>query len=463
MYNIRKTSMTHGIFTDAVTRFSKGQSPAQCMAVLAQAAQMLTEDGATVASAVVDDYQKPLQSITINVSAQFINERLGSDLKTDEIAAILGNVEFTVTVQGDDLAVTVPFWRTDIEIPEDIVEEVGRLRGFDAVPVLLPQRDLTPATPDTLLDIKSRIRHILARAGANEIQSYTFVHGNLLQKVGQNPDKAYKVRNAISPDLQHYRLSLTPSILEKIHPNIKAGYPEFALFELNKVHHKENMHDVDTHLPAEASHVGLVVAADKKSPLVASGAAFYQAKKLLDYLCERLQIIVRYEALSNYDVEAELAAPFDPKRSAVVMSEDRVLGIVGEYKPAMQKAFKLPVFSAGFELMTQQLLNVIEPGSAYVVRSQFPGTEQDITFEIAEEVPFGEVQQAITATLLEKQELQSSVEARDIYQSEGSHKKHVTFRISLQHAAKTLTADDIAAVMHDIEANVGQVTGATRN
>src|SRR6185312_563071 len=158
-------------------------------------------------------------------------QRLGLALDPEEMAKILENVEFKVEIKGDELTVTAPFWRTDIELREDVVEEIGRLYGYDHLPLELPKRDLTPAPQDPQLYLKAQARSILATAGANEALTYSFVHGELLNKVGQDPSNAFQIANALSPDLQYYRLSLLPSLLDKVHANLKAGYDRFALFE----------------------------------------------------------------------------------------------------------------------------------------------------------------------------------------------------------------------------------------
>lgn len=88
-------------------------------------------------------------------------------------------------------------------------------------------------------DLVRSVRTELARAGANEVLTYSFVHKDVLEKATQDPSDAYALGNALSPDLQYYRLSLTPSLLDKVHANIRAGYDEFALFEIGKSHSKK--------------------------------------------------------------------------------------------------------------------------------------------------------------------------------------------------------------------------------
>lgn len=279
MYNIRKTSMVHGIFTDALTRFNKGQPPAQLVPAMNKTLEMMTQlAGATVASELVDDYSVVIKNQPVSVSTDFINQRLGSELTTETILTMLKNVEFTVERTEDKLTVTAPFWRTDIEIKEDIVEEVGRMYGFNQLPSALPMREITPVKPDERRKLKQSIREILSSAGANEVLTYSFVHGDLLNKTGQKPEDSYKLRNALSPNLQYYRQSLTPSLLENVNANIKAGYDQFVLFEIGKSHNKIHGNAEDG-LPGELNMVALTFASQQSGP-----TGYFSARRYLDFL-----------------------------------------------------------------------------------------------------------------------------------------------------------------------------------
>ena len=147
MYSIRRTAMKYGLFTEAVTRFNKGQSPLQTDRIIAKATQeILQVAGGEIASKTVDvkGNLKDTPHKAVTVSADFVNARLGTKLTLRDIAKLLENVEFKImSVPADKtrLHVMPPFWRTDIEIPEDVVEEVGRLYGYDHLPLVLPTRD----------------------------------------------------------------------------------------------------------------------------------------------------------------------------------------------------------------------------------------------------------------------------------------------------------------------------------
>jgi len=119
-------------------------------------------------------------------------------------------------------------------LPEDIVEEIGRLYGFDALPNELPKRSMKPVHINEAIALKQRLRERCASAGANEVLTYSFVHENVLVRAAQDAAHAFRLGNALSPDLQYYKLSLTPSILDKIHMNAKIGYDQFALFEIGE-------------------------------------------------------------------------------------------------------------------------------------------------------------------------------------------------------------------------------------
>jgi len=447
MYNIRKTSMIHGIFTDAVTRFNKGQPAEQLPAVLSKAVQMFEElAGAHAVGEVVDNYHEPKVNKSITLTIDFINARLGSSLSSEQITTLLKNVEFRVESNESALTVTAPFWRTDIEIPEDIVEEVGRLYGFSRLPLELPKKSIKPVQPDSRLQLKQRVRGILSRAGANELLTYSFVHGSLLEKVGQKPEDSYKIRNALSPDLQYYRQTLTPSLLEKVHPNIKAGFDEFALFELNKTHNKVHGNDEDG-LPGELNMIALAFASKENN----NSAAYFMARKYLDYLAESLGFTLTYSAIAE-EPGYPVTAPFDHNRSALVTIKevDVFLGIVGEYKDAVNKKLKLPSQSAGFEVGLDHLLEAMsKKQGSYEPLSKYPSTEQDITFKVVDTISYDSLNNSVRQKLQET-DFQWDILPKSIYQKDGQSTKNITLGIKLSHYERTLTTNEVNKLVDEI-------------
>jgi phenylalanyl-tRNA synthetase beta chain len=468
MYTIRRASMAHGLFTDAVTRFNKGQSPKQNDRIIVKASEMIVDLGggeAKLASDLIDIKNFKDKDLGVKVNSTFVNERLGLDLNPVVMQKLLQNVEFVVELSGDELSVVAPFWRTDIEIPEDIVEEIGRLHGFDHLPQVLPSRLIIPATENRTFNLKSSVRSTLSSAGANEVLTYTFVHGKLLQNVGQDSESAFELNNALSPDLQYYRMSLTPSLLEKVYPNLRSDYVrsddnEFALFEINKV---SNRKDRDQEkLPKEYQCLSLVFAADTKTAgRKYQGAAYYAAKKYLTYLLVENRVNATLVPLADVDKNDlpqsewvnQLVKPFDTDRSAVIMDElGKIRGIVGEFSGSVKKTLKLPGFCSGFELDVE-LLKFVDELSRYTLVAKFPKVEQDLTLRLPTKVKYDELYEFIWQELESRKPENSTFAVRPlgIYQAdEDSNSKNISFRLWISAEDRTLTTDIVNTLLDDV-------------
>ena len=452
LYHLRSTQMRHGIFSEAITRFTKGVPAPLAGPVLAEAVtQLMQYTGATVSSDIAEDYPGVREPIIVKVTERHINETLGTHFSANDIAELLQNVGFGVSFDDLSATVEVPYWREDIHIPEDIIEEVGRLAGFDTINVTLPRRDFIATRPNSFDTLRAEVRSLLVRAGANEVLTYSFVHGDVLKKVGQNPEDAYRITNSISPELQYYRQSLTPNLLTLISPNRKSGYDEFAIFECNKVHRK-SAGQTEEGVPVEFDSIALVITRAKTK-----GDPYYDAKNYLEYVTSILGLALRYETLSDGDATA---APFEPARSAAVFdaTTNIYLGVVGEYRKAVQKTFKLPEYTAGFEINPRALHEAVSNvGIRYQALSRYPGSERDITFQTPADVSFQTIVNEATQALSETDFI-TSVEPLGIYQAEGSDEKNNTVRIKLVSYNKTLTNEEVTAVIDGVTARVLEAT-----
>jgi len=461
--------MEHGLFTDAVTRFTKGQSPLQTLAVLAKIVDEIRQfAGGKVASGVQDVQSNLQEPANVSVAAQFVNDRLGLKLAAEEMVRLLQNVEFDVQLSEGQLIVTPPFWRTDIHIGEDIVEEVGRLYGYDHLPLVLPGRDLSPAKRNDLLEFKDKLRTVLAESGANELLTYSFVHGDLLDKVGQDDENAFQLSNALSPDLQYYRQSLMPSLLEKVHPNVKAGFGEFAIFEINQTHRKDLV-DKETGLPIEEHRVAFVFAAEEKRAAAGyKGAPYYQAERYLNEVLASIGIQLVFEPPADADsarTDAVLA-PFEPVRAATVKTgEGQIIGYIGEFKVSVRRKLKLPPFSAGFELDVQQLLKLRSKKSPYVPLPRFPKVEQDISLKVPATMNYQELFGFVRAELTKAQPEHTffTLQPVDIYQRENDPgHKQITLRLTIAAYDRTLTSELVNDLLDSVATAAHASFGAER-
>lgn len=414
LYNLRKTQMAHGIFSEAITRFTKGQPAYQTLAVAEECAKMLAE-GFKVA-AVADEIAQPETVSNVEITVREINSLLGTEYGKDLIVRTLTNVGFTVKADDDSLIITAPAWRTDIHIKEDIIEEVGRLLGYDNILPTLPLHQT--AELDEMWELKKQIRETMRRLGANELLTYGFVSGKLLEKAGQDPKNSYKIVNSISPELQYVRQSIVPSLLDKAYMNQKIPFDKFALYEINKVYQKAWGMD-EENVPVEKMQMGMVLAERKNN-----NTAYYKAKKYVEELLKELNIVVKFSSLKdNFAVNK----PFEPRRAAEIVTEDgEIVGVVGEFKNSVRLEFKLAEYLAGFELDLDKILTKAnDKKEIYIGKTE----KRDLTIETND--TYGVVVEKIDKVLA-KYNAKAEITPSSIYQPEGGAEKHISVHIEFR-------------------------------
>ena len=409
LYNLRKTQMAHGIFSEAITRFTKGQPPYQTLRVAEAASEMLA--GGFRVAAVADTMSAPEEYVKVTVTVDEINSLLGTNYDEKLITKTLTNVGFKV---GAGLTVTAPLWRTDIHIKEDIIEEVGRLLGYDNITPVLPLH--STAEKNKFLELKTNVRDILKSFGANEVLTYSFVSSRLLEKAGLDIKNSYKIVNSISPELQLVRQTIVPSLLDKAYVNQKLPVDKFAIFEINKVYQKAWGQDTEN-VPVEKSRLGFVLAERKNQ-----GTAYYKAKYYVENLLEALNIDFEIKPLKITSPEA---LPFEKKRAAEVWANGEVIGVVGEFRSSTKRNFKLLDYLAGFEIDFDKLVELSHPCTEVDVE---PVVEKrDLTVETNK--TYGEIVAKIEE-ILAKNNLSANISPLAIYQPEEI--KHISVHLEFK-------------------------------
>ncbi len=371
-------------------------------------------------------------------------------LSENDICGLLNNVEIKSHGPEEELdyiCIQSPFWRTDLELSEDIVEEVGRLYGFDKLPRELPRRSIKPSPKNPRRELKNAVRQSLSRAGANEILTYSFVHERILKNAEQDVTQAYKLSNALSPDLQYYRLTVLPSLLDKVYTNIKSGHNEFALFEIGKGHLKSKGLNKEG-LPIENNYIDLVYSSKKDKP----GAPFYVTKKLINNLGKDLGVKFEFEKIVN-QIDKQILATFDIDRSSlIIMDNGDIVGLVGELKQSVIKNFKLPQYisaaSIDIDILQKNISKNI--GDSYHPLSKFPSTRRDISIEIDLAVSYKDVLNVVKNSLQKQDDEFISIRIVDIYRAKDSSFKTITLNISMTNYNRTLTATDASRIIENI-------------
>ena len=445
LYNLRNTQMRHGIFSEAITRFTKGIPQMLSRKVLDLFAEDILAMGGKSLSLVADSDNNYREQLKISVSNDEINQVLGTNFSNDQIHRTLENVGI-LTENENSETFLIPFWRNDLHIKEDLIEEVGRLNGYDNIALQLPTRTFKAVKKAKIDLLQSEIREILTAGGANEILTYSFIHGDLLEKVDQDSQNSYKIVNSISPDLQYYRQTLTPSLLSKVSQNIRAGFGEFAIFEMNKITEK-SLGLNEENVPIEQKKLAFVYVNNKGEN------AFYQAKNYVDFLCKKLGVEVEF---SKFNLEkSSLSTEFESKRSAVIEIQNNgkkiTLGVIGEFKKSVQKSLKLPEATSGFELDLNILLENLAGSNVKIKNfSKFQSVERDISINVDEKREFSEIFNIFENISDKFENIEIEVLPIDIFKnSDGT--KNVSIRFKITPFEKTLTGEEIHEIVQKIE------------
>lgn len=459
-FSIRKTSMELGIFTEAVTRYTKGQHPHLCLSILHKAIELIQEIAhGTVASNIIDLYPEPLLPKGISLSINKLNTHLGTNLGKDEIINILTNLEYTISAQDQEyITVVAPVFRTDIYIPEDIYEDIGRIYGYENIVPKLPLRDTKATTVNKDIDLKNKVRSILSNSGCNEVDTYSFTSKEIIYGANQDPNLAYHIKNALSPDLEFMRTSLLTSLLEKGKFNLQKNISPFSIYELNIPHQKEYVDNFQ--LPKEDWHLSLLFCSREN---IIDGNPFYQVKRYLEKIFTNIGIpSLTYDLISD---SSELDLPvwvkniipsFNSNGAALIKyikdGNTTVLGVIGDINQDVKNNFKLPVYSGAFEINLEEVSKLISLNVANINESKYPAITQDICLTVSSSTKYIDLEDSVLKVIHSKERF-GKVECIDIYQKDNKT-KNITLRVSIEHKEKTFTDKEFEKIKERIEEKI---------
>lgn len=443
LYNLRKTQMAHGIFSEAITRFTKGQPAFGTVPALELCLEKLgvkNLDQVTFTDQNSVENQPNSDKSLIVISLSDLNQTLGANFTVTEVKQTLENVGFIVDANAEQLVVQAPLWRTDIHIKEDIYEEMGRLTGFDNIPKTLPTRSFKGSPKNPLFALKSEIRNILSDViGGSELLTYSFVSKALQQKVGENIEDSYEIVNSISPELQCFRQSIIPSLLEKTYENQKAGFKDFVLYEMNQVAKKSFGMQPDQ-TPSLESHLTICLEGD-----------YYQIKQICETLGRRLGFDFKFT-----DFKLTQYPYFEPLHSVDIKVGQTVIGALGEIKYTVLKGMKLKNIAA-LEINLVPLLSLTPILRGAQKISRFPSVTRDLTVKTPDQVSFATLNQTIEKAL-KRDNFVYEIEPVSIYrQTENSETRNCSFHLSFASTVKTMSADEISDIMKQIAQNITEL------
>jgi phenylalanyl-tRNA synthetase beta chain len=445
--SVRKTSKRHGLKTDASFRFERGTDPDMTVFALKRAALLIKEvAGGTISSEISDHYSNPVEPFPIEISYKHVDRLIGKAIPHGEIKDIIKALDIEVVGEtGEGLSLKVPPYRVDITREVDIVEEILRIYGYNNIEIPTQIRaSLNTSVRPEKDTVQNMLSDLLTANGFNEIMS------NSLTKsaYSSNPDKAVKILNPLSNDLDVMRQTMLFSGLEAVAYNQNRKNADLKLYEFGKVY------SVEEGKYNEAQRFAIFIAGASIAEQwnqKANPVSFYNLKAIVDGIIAKFNI-------TDYAVEDSTCKKLAYGLQYKLNNKQLVkFGAVAAQSLKLADVDK-EVFYADFDF--GMIIKLARKNKiVYQDVSKFPSVRRDLSMLIDKNVSFGQLKQIAQKT---ERKLLQEVNVFDVYEGDKlpEGKKSYALSFILQDNEKTLTDKAIDAIMQKITYNLGKEAGA---
>ena len=444
--NIRRTTMALKLPSEASRRFVWGIAPEFAPMASRRVTKFLVElAGGKAGEGLIDAYPVPSEPVHVSLARKRIPQVLGIDPLEGEIVKALEALGFSVESKTDRFEVGVPYWRRDCVGPDDVVEEVARMVGYETIPAAPLAGRVPPGVPQPTRELRERARDILVGAGMQEVITYPLTSLELLGRVVEpkvlETAPPLAVVNPLNVGQERMRTSLRASLLETLARNLRLTKGHIALFEAARVYTPTSRA-----LPNEEEQiVGVVTGSrlDRFGNPTEEEIDFYDAKAYAARLFERLSVGASFFAYEDYGLLSGRTARIDVSGKAV--------GVIGQVHPRTAKEFGLEKDVYLFEIRIADLLDHVPPVATMQAISRYPVVVEDLAVLVDRSEPAASV-----LTEIEGHPLVASAHVFDEYVGsqvpEG--RKSLAISVSYQSPDRTLTDKDVAKARDKIVARL---------
>ena len=447
--SIRNSARRFNLGTEASTRFIKGIEPLAPYKAMQRSVELLMElANASEIEETVEYNTTKYEPTVITLPLSFINNRLGTSYSLETVVEVLERLEFAPKTNGEEITVTIPSYRFDVTIPEDISEEIIRLVGYDSLESTLP---LMPMTLGALSNEQSKRRLIereLCGMGITQVMTYTLVSDERTNMAVMPLEGTVSLASPLSEERKNVRSSLLPSMLEVVAYNLARNASKVNIFEISNVYGQDKVEE----------RLGICLYGTLQEMLWSKNAIpsdFYTLKGVIETVLEKLGFDSNRVVITENTIDTER---FHKGKSAALYIGKELVGVFGAIHPTLTKAYDIKeVYMA--ELKLDVLYQTKVSKVKYVPLPKFPSSKRDLAFVVKSDVEVGKIAEAIKKT---NKSVIREVQIFDIYQGEHVEKgyKSVALSILYQMADKTITDQDINPIQEKIMATLEKEFGA---
>ncbi len=429
--SIRMSRMRHGLKTDASDRFEKNIDPNLAEKAMVRVIELIQNIGEGLVEGMADVYPKKLKPWNLSLKLEYVRNLLGINISSSQIIKILRGLGLEATVKGNTLAVEVPTFRLDLTTQEELIEEIGRIYGYEKVQSVAPLIEVRASQAHEARAFSRKIKNLLAGAGFSEVYNYSFYSLRDAELAQLGAEEHVELSNPMNPEQALLRRSLVPNVLKNIRENLK-NYKELQIFETGREYRpgKEVLPEERTVL------LGAVVLEDNKN-------MFSEVRSYVELLLRNLHVD---EFLFQKFDKDNLSNLWHKGRSAEIKAGDshELIGYAGELHPMVLSNFSIRKRIGVFELDMEKLRKIEKTEMVYEPIRKFPIVTRDISM-LVKNIPAADILNVIKEA---GGVLVLDVELFDTF----SKDSQTSFAFHIQFGApdRTLTSGEVDELMERI-------------
>ena len=450
---VRKTAKALGMRTEASARFERGVDPEKVTYASRRVLHLLGKDGEPASGWLIAG-SPPEEERRVSFSPQEVEKTLGCSVTREEMIKILTGLGFEIdsSSRGETIQVKAPSWRSDVYLPVDIAEEIGRIHGYDKIIPRLPQFSFDPGNKDKGILTEEKLRRHLVDRGLKEIVSFPLISPRLAELWGTKEEQI-EIKNPLSQEQSYLRPHLLLSTLEVLKINATRGRNNWGLFEIGKVFRK------GLNFPfQEEKRLFIALTGYLLPPLWQKGGEVDIF--LLKGLIEELLDIAGFEQ-EEICFREDGGFGLEPSSSFRVEISKQEAGRGG----ILSSSF-IREWGFGAEIYVAELnldLLITEEKKTFQLQEVviFPSVVRDISLLVDEATRWGEIEEIVKSTISRERMEVEAVEIFDLFQGGNvpQGKKNFSFRVTFRSPARTLNDEEVDGWVQKIKADLKEKRG----
>lgn len=436
--SIRRTSKSLNQSTESSYRFERGMDINNIVSALNRAAQLIVDIAGGKVSQLVDIYPIPFSAHPISVKPKKINTIMSIEIELSHIERLLKSIGFEVKKSGEEIFVTPPSFRHDIQQEMDVIEEIARLYGYNNIPSTLPLVEMRHSAENIQWNFIKKIKASMKASGFYEVINYSFLNPLVLDKLRLSDDDIRRrlvyIKNPLRKEDEALRTTLIPTLLENVRLNISRGEKSLRLFEISNIFLR-----ADEGLPHERMRMTAVYLDDRKEHLWHSKHdRFYDLKGAVENLFIELRI-------KDYSFiqDLSLIEPYmHHGKSSIIKIGNEMVGSVGALRPEVLQAFEIDSVVNILEIDINNIFSFVSEKIKYCPIPKYPYIERDISIIVPEDITNKDAKEVILGI---DSDLIESVHLFDVYTGKPipPGKKSIAFSIRYRAGDRTLTDSEV--------------------